>query len=317
MASIPNRSNWNFDIYNKSDFTLESLQRFYINKTLIKTQRMFAYKQLPDTIPADDLELILQTYGSATIAKVNDKLYAFRSGLGGKPNVYYRPTLSVVVNPALNYSANLIIDKDCVVMRNDPLYCGLMPIIEYNAYLLAEVDISFKFASINSRIPALIAAPDDNSKESAELFLQEIENGNKLGVIADEDFENNIKVYDYANANTSIVHLIELKQYIIGTFYQELGVQSPFNMKREAINEAEAALSQDILYPLIDTMLYEREQAINKVNKMFGTNISVELSSIWKQLRETKDLSLELQKSEIEHNYATIEDNINDKGTNS
>ena len=99
-----------------------------------------------------------------------------------------------------------------------------------------------------------------------------------------------------------IKSLIELKQYILGTFYQELGIQSQFNMKREAINEAEAALSEDILYPLIDDMLIQRQIGLEKVNKMYGTNITVELSSVWKQLREQNDLQMDLINSEIDKN---------------
>ena len=35
---------------------------------------------------------------------------------------------------------------------------------------------------------------------------------------------------------------------------------------------------------------------------MFGTNISVELSSVWKQLREQSDLQMDLLNSEIDKN---------------
>ena len=73
-------------------------------------------------------------------------------------------------------------------------------------------------------------------------------------------------------------------------------------MKREAINEAEAALSEDILYPLIDDMLVQRQIGLEKVNKMYGTNITVELSSVWKQLREQTDLQMDLINSEIDKN---------------
>src|SRR5574344_149187 len=89
---------------------------------------------------------------------------------------------------------------------------------------------------------------------------------------------------------------------MLGTFYQVLGIHSQVNMKREAINEAEAALSEDILYPLIDDMLIQRQIGLEKVNKMYGTNITVELSSVWKQLREQNDLQMDLINSEIDKN---------------
>ena len=296
------RDEWLFGTdYTK--FELDKIIRYYIRKMLIKTQQMFEYENLPDTIPKKDYLLIKQTHGSVTIAKADDgNLYAFRAGLGGKPNAYYLPTLAIVANPGLNFNKTFEIDKDCVVILNDAMYAGLMPIIEHNAYLLAQCDISFKYACVNIRIPALIDAPNDTAKAEAEAFLKKVEEGKGLGVIADETFLDKLSVYNYANSDTSITHLIELKQYIWGTFLQEIGIQSTFNMKREAINEAEAGMSEDILIPSVDEMLEQEQIGWDKVNKMFGTNVKVRLSSVWENVRKKRELAEELTESEIDKN---------------
>lgn len=302
-TKVISRADWRFsNLSHPIDFSLESLTDLYIRKTLIKTQKIFEYRNLPSTIPQDDLELYIQTNGWVCITNTDlPSLYAFTGGLGGSPTAYYRPTLCVVANPSTevnNYSRTLTIGKDCVIVRNDPLYMGLLPIIQEASYLLAEADISFKFACVNIRIPALVKAKDDNTASSAKEFFHQIEEGKSMGVIMDDDLVDGIGVYDYANAETSITHLIELKQYILGTFYQELGIQSNFNMKREAINEAEAALSESVLYPTIDDMLEERKKAFSEVNKKYGTNIEVELSSVWKQLRDTAKQKFEMNEAE-------------------
>lgn len=297
--NVRSRYNWVFESIGIG-FDKEALIHDYIEETLIRTQEMFKYDNLPETIPQKDLEIILQVQGSCTVAKVNDKLYAFRSGLGGKPNVYYLPTLSIVANPALNLSESYVIDENCVVILNDNMYHGIMPIITRNANLLAECDISFKFAAINSRIPALVGAPDDDTKESAEEFFKQIEEGKKLGVIADDSFIGRLGSYSYNNSHDVITDLIELKQYIWGTFYQQLGIQANFNMKREAINESEASLSLDLLIPLCDQMLEQRKIGIEKINRMFGTSITVEFSSVWKSLREKQRLGIKSIEAEID-----------------
>lgn len=307
MSTISNRDKW---LFGENDITLDksAIQDMYVRKFLIRTQKMFKYSNLPDTIPQKDLELLLQCGGCATIAKVNDKLYAFKGSLGGEPNAYYLPTKSIVANPYLNFNKTLEIDKDCVVMLNDSLYQGLLPQIQHASMLLAECDISFKFAAVNTRIPAIIEATNDTSKKEAELFLEQVANGEKLGVVAGEQFLERINVYDYANKGTDVQSLIELKQYIFGTFCQEIGIQSQFNMKREAINESEAALSHDILYPFVDDMLEQRQIGVEKINKMFGTDIQVELDSVWAQLREQQDMALRLQESEILANESSAND---------
>ena len=74
---------------------------YAIMQFLNKTLSMFQYDNLPETIPSEELEKLLQIHGYAIIAKVNDELYAFSGGLGGEPDVYYRPTIATVTNPAL------------------------------------------------------------------------------------------------------------------------------------------------------------------------------------------------------------------------
>ena len=287
MDKVPNRSNWSFDVSGQ-DLSLDSLATYYIKDTLIRTQKMFNYNNLPKTVPKEQLELLLQRNGYAVITKVKGELYAFYGGLGGEPDVYYLPTIATVANPALKFSKSMEIDKECVVIKNDAMFMGLMPLIESTSYLLAQADISFKYALINGRMKAIVTAPNDEVKASLDEMFKQIEKGSSLKVVVDDDLMNELKVSPYGS-NDNGIDIIELKQYIIGSFYQKLGIQSNFNMKREALNSAESALNDDILYPLIDEMLEERQKGVEKINELYGTNISVELSSVWKQLREQEE----------------------------
>lgn len=300
---VPPRQDWSCvgDKVKFDKLSKEKLFDLYVRKTLLKTQMMFEYEGLPETIPKRFLELILQTWGYVILKEVDGKWYGFYGGLGGVPDAYYQPTKATISNPYLKYSATLEIDEECVVIRNDALRMGLLPMIERYAYLQAETDISFKFMAVNARVGWLINTKNDSQKESAEVFLDNIEKGNKLGVIHSKDFDvdENLDVYNQQLTPNLIQHLIELKQYTEGTFLQEIGIQSAFNMKREAINEAEAALSTDTLFPLIDQMLLEREEGLKQFNKMSGLNVTVKLNSVWEHLRNTREMSDKIIESEI------------------
>ena len=278
------------------------LVKMAVTNMLNRSVRIFKYNGLPDTIPQKDLELILQVNGNATWARDKDnKLYVFAAGLGGEPNPYYLPTLAVVANPALRLSKTFTIDKDCVVMLNDTMYQGLMPMFSKYAHLLAEAELSLKYAIINARVPALVQADNDCTYESAVEFFKKIVEGKEYGIISSKEFFDGIKTQDYYR-QAYIKDLIESIQYIKGSWYSEIGLNAAFNMKREAINEAEASLNEDVLYPTIDTMLECRKIALDKINAMFGTNITVELDSIWKFNREHDELSIDAQKAELEQN---------------
>jgi len=293
---VKSRDEWLFSICDKKRNILENkekLKKQYFIYMLSRTNDMFTYDDLPSTIPKKDLETLLQVNGFAIIDKVKDNLYAFYGGLGGVLNEYYHPTIATISNPYLNYTANRKIGVDCVVILNDSYYQGLTPMFDKYSSLLTETDISFRYACINSRILNILIANDDNSKQSLEKLLDKYVDGDGIGVALDEDLISQINNGKGINAvefgNTNVTHikdLIELYQYLKGSWFNELGLQSNFNMKRESINESESGLNEDSLIPLIDNMLEQRQIGIKKVNELFGTDIKVRLSDVWLKVRE-------------------------------
>lgn len=253
---------------------------------LMRTGSMFKWSGLPDTIPECFLEMYLQINGFACIAKdkTTEKLYAFFGGLGGEPDPYYQPTVCIVANPALKLTEDYKIGEDCIIVKNDPFYRGLIPLFNKYASMLAENELSLNMASINTRIQQALCAGDDRSKESAEMFLKKLVEGD-IGVLAENAFLDNesIKTLPFSNtAHTGVIgDLIEYEQYIKASWYNELGLNANYNMKREALNTAESTINEDILFPLVDEMLKMRKDGAEKVNEMFGTDISVELASSW------------------------------------
>ena len=249
---------------------------------LNRTQSMFKWSGLPESIPQRMVELYLQINGNVCFYQHEGTLYVFRGGLGGKPDVYYMPTVYTVANPALNFTANLKINEECIVIPNDTMYLGLMPLFQKYATLMAENELSINIATINSRIIDLIAAPDDRTRMSAEKFLKDVVEG-KLGVISSNEFFEGLNSQPYGssgNTNT-ITNLIELEQYLKASWFNELGINSNYNMKRESLNTEESQLNHDALLPLIDDMLRQRQEGAERVNDMFGTDISVDFDSAW------------------------------------
>ena len=264
-----------------------------IQYMLIKTLSMFKYKNLPDTISHRTMELYYQLNGFAGFYDYKDNLYCLQGGLGGEPDPNYMPTIFTFSNPALGISKQLKINEECIIIPNDDMYFGLYPLMCKYATAETENELSLFIADILSRIPAMISAGDDTALESAKKFLQDIEVG-KLGAIADSEFLEGIKAQPVNQSNNrNITQLIEYEQYLRAGFYNEIGLNANYNMKRESLNSNESQLNDDMLYPMIDNMLKNRKEGLERVNKMFGTDISVELDSSWKDNYEEKELTLE------------------------
>lgn len=282
------------------DFTDKNkLVNDLVRYMLIRTQAMFEYSGLPDTIPQKFLEQYVQTSGFAGIVKVKGELYAMWGGLGGVPDVYYQPTVLTVANPALNYSASLTIHKDCEIVRNDFLYEGLLPLCSRYATLLAENFISIRMASINKRTQTFLRADNDRDKMAADKFVNDLVDG-KLSAVMTTPFFDGITAQPYGqnSGSSQITELTELHQYLESKWFNDLGLQANYNMKRESLSAAELGLNNDIMIPMIDQMLLCRQQDLERVNAMFGTDISVKLSSAWEDVQLESEYAIEEMKAE-------------------
>jgi hypothetical protein len=265
---------------------------------LDRTLKMFEYEGLPDSIPAKELEQILQTKGYAYITEVNGDLYALWGGLGGEQDAYYKPTTITISNPWLNFTKSLDIEKDGVMMDNDDMKMGLTPLYDKYNTLLVENDITMVLNSYNNRIQTLISAGDDATQESAEEYLKKVRDG-EMGIIAEQRIFEGVSVHNSAsNIAANTMALTEFHQYLRATLLNEVGLDANFNMKRERLTAGEVSQNDEGLYPLITNMLYSRRKAISLINEKYGTNITVGFGSAWKNRNLDGELS---QQMALEH----------------
>ena len=262
----------------------EQLSKFRADM-LNKSLTMFEWKNLPDTLPAVEIEKQLQTNGYSIIAKVEGNVYAFQGGFSGQ-DPYNQPTKAIVNNPSLNYNGTFTINDDCVIIKNDDMQQGLIHI--YNKYgtLLIENQITMLMTDYNYRIPFTISSKDDSTTQSAREYLQKIIDGS-LGVIGEAKLFDALKVTPTNNKGVnSFADLYGYQQFIEAQLNNTIGLATNNNMKRERLTTNEIEVNKNASYPLIDNMLRNRKQAVEKINKMFDLDIDVEFSSIWNGTNE-------------------------------
>lgn len=263
-------------VVNKTE-AVNNFVKYGIDKLL----SMFVYEGLPESIPQRNLELILLQDGDCIIAKHNDVLYALSGSYGAKCNAYYEAKSFLVTNPWIDCNKEFFFDKDCVLIRNDSNSWGMLPLLYKYAILMVENELSIRNAAINTRMQTIISASDEQTRQSAMKFLSDLKDG-KLSAIGTPAFLSSLNVYNSNTNNNYLQSHIELEQYLKASFYNEIGLNANYNMKREYIGKEENLLSDDVLLPFCDDMFTNRKNAISKVNSMFGTNIKVDFSSTWK-----------------------------------
>lgn len=258
------------------------------NYMLTKTLSMFEWQGLPDTIPQRELEKLLQVNGYAFIAEHEGSVYAFTGGTGGEQDVYGNPTTIVVSNPALGLNKTFNLKTDGVLIRNDDMQLGLLPFYEKQNTILVENDINMMVWGINSRAQNLISAPDDKSKLSAETYLNKLVKGD-IGVIGENTMFDGIRVHSTgSSANTNVKMLLEYHQYVKSTLFNEVGLSSNFNMKKERLISSELDQAEDSLFPLVYNMMQNRLDAVERMQEMFNIDVDVDFGSVW--FHKNKDL---------------------------
>jgi len=278
----------------------------YIQYYLARLQSMFKYEGLPDSIPQKWLEHYLLVNGSCVFVMDGDDLIVTTGGWGGLPNRYYIPSEYIVSNPYVKEDTRktYTIGEDCVLIRNDVYAQGIMPLLMRYCTQLVENDVTMNVADILARATLTITALTSRDKQSVEEWLRKIRKG-ELGAIGElpsmlGNQERSVNIQPFQSTASTLTDLIEYHQYLKAGLFNELGLNSNYNMKRESINSNESQLNDDMLHPLIDDMLAMRREALEQVNEMFGTNITVEFNSAWADNETENELTMEVMEAEAD-----------------
>ena len=262
----------------------------YLRSIINRTLSMFEYDGLPDTLKGSIIEDQLQENGYTVIFKYQNKLYSTVAGLSGREkSPYNEPTTAIINVPALNFNQTLTINKDCVLIKNDDLMVGLMPTILKHGTLAIENEITMLLADYNARIQTLISAGTDQTIQDAQNYINQIVDGN-LSVIGESAFYQDLKTHNPSqNAKENFQDLIAYQQYIKSDLYNELGLSSLNNMKKERLITSEVDSESDQIFPLVDNMLRNRKEGVKMVNKLFNGKINVDFGSTWKDKADNRN----------------------------
>lgn len=249
---------------------------------LIKALSIFKYDNLPDSIHENILERYLLLNGLVAFVKINDVIYSLPCSVTEK-NQYDEPIKVTVSNAYLKYSETLTVGKDCVLGTNDSIGSNLNALFDKYSYLISVNETTMALIDIIKRSQILMSASDDNTIESAHDYLDNLENG-ELGVISTNQIMDDlhVKTQTAGTQSASLTDLFQYQNYLKSELLTELGIVSNNNMKRERLNTQEVSVNQNVAYPLISNMLLNRQKFVDKLNELFGLDIKVDYSDLWK-----------------------------------
>lgn len=270
----------------------EAAVRMYVKYAFNRLMRMLKVNGLdPEKDPPEMfLKLNAFTHGHSAIVEYDGKLWSLWGNFAEKPDAYYLPTKYIIANPYLNYYKTLDIKEDMVLHKNDSMMMGFLPICNRYASMIAETDVTLMMADTNTRAQMIISAQDDRTAAAAKTWIDKLQKGD-LDVIGETPFLEGLKTNPYAGSSlaTTISQTIELRQYIRGCWWNDVGLQMNWNGKREALNSAETGMNEQYLKPILEDVLENWSEMCEGVNKKYVRNWSVELGESWKEPRSESE----------------------------
>ena len=243
----------------------------------------FVYDGLPESLPEIEVEKRV-LFGFAPIFK-HPKFglitaWATVTGV----NHFNRPT-TCTWSQANCGSGTLTIGKDCAIIYNDTSDetseyqnpRGLTELIDRFARQLADVDSSINIMTVSARKTAWAVAKSPDVAKSVKAAYGRQRAGD-FDVVMDEGLYDFFKVYPETTSARvmSTNDLIALKEHLIRDFMSQIGIKTA-ERKAERMLTDEVAADDAMLDANLADMLKARQRGVERVNKLFGTNISVRL----------------------------------------
>lgn len=209
-------------------------------------------------------------------------------------NVFYRPTRAIITNPCIIKSRDLLIDKECTIIKLTPNYKGIWDIIDFYGDMLALCAASTSTNILNTRLAYVFMAKDKTAAESFKKMFDMIESGDPAVVIdkklmnddgspAWQSFSQNI------GQNFIAPQILECMETIEDKFDQTIGIPNANTDKRERLIKAEVE-SNNIDTRILADVIYDTiKSGIEKHNKMFPDymmNIEYKYKNLGGELNE-------------------------------
>ena len=293
----------------KLSFT--KLYRYYFDFILRLLYRVILIKGVPKTINETFLKMILFTQGKICflegqlIGENQKELLALNCSPAETPDVYYIPRNVLVVNPRLSKSYSLKRDEECVVVylsetdkyNLSGINGGLYNLIEKTAVMLADNDISLNIAQKNTRLVNIIAADTQNTVDSIKATFAKMYEGDP-DIVVKSSLVDKLQGVPIVQNTTyhNLIELLEVNQYVLAHFLEQIGICVHDQMKRERLITGEVNDNLSFAFLSVDDIITSLNEGFDKVNAKYGTELSAELNPII--LEQQKDAAPEDQTEE-------------------
>ena len=267
---------------------LNNMSALYFRKYLFQ-KLLSAFKfTIPELWNRDYFQYVLFGWGFICIFDSGADGFGVipqRCGLTGY-NLFYQPRQVIITNPLLPNVNYRTINEDCVVLKINPNYSGVLDIVDYYAVKMAMLSADIESNLINSKLSYIFTVKNQSTANSVKKLYDQISQGNPA-VVVDKDLRNedgssNWDVFQQnLSGNYIVSDLLQDMRRIENEFCCKVGIPTMNTEKRERMSKAEITRNDVETESLIDGWMERLTDDISKANKMFP-NLNMKVEKRWK-----------------------------------
>ena len=273
----------------------------YYNRLIELSIAMFDWTGLPDTIDPRFLELTLFKYGQAVFFKDEVIGYlALTNAVQGGFDVYGYPVASRAYSPYNKYQKNLTLD-DSVIVYNNYLRTPSSLDVEVFAKRLYNLDRVIDVNANAQKTPVLIKCAETQRLTMKNLYKEF--DGNSPVIFGDNGLNDANFTVLSTEAPYVADRIYQLKTQIWNEALTYLGISNINVQKKERLITDEVSRNMGGVIASRYSRLNARQNACEKINRMFGLNVWCKYRDDYRELDELEDVtSDDEQEPEVKEN---------------
>lgn len=260
------------------------LQRYFVNYLLQKAISVFEW-----TLPGEWARnyFLYTLYCWGRIAIVNTDKYGVicqYCGLTGY-DIFYQPTHATIVNPLLTGELKPRIGAQCVVLKLQPNYSGILDIVNYYADLMALCAEAVGMNLVNSKLSYVFASRNKAGAETFKKMTDKVLSGDPAvfidkELLAEDGKPSWLMFNQDVNGNYIADKVLCDMRKIEQQFATDIGIPNANTDKKERLLVDEVNSNNFETQSRADMWLQELQSGCEAARDMFGIDMSVDWRNI-------------------------------------
>lgn len=197
-------------------------------------------------------------------------------------DVMYQPSIAQINNPLIPNAIDARIHRDTELIKLFPDFGGIYDLIQFYAEKMALLSEGIDVNIINSKLSYIIGVDNKSSAETFKKTIDKVTSGNACVVTGKELFsEDGTPMWTTFAQNLTQNYIasqqIEDLKKLKLMFDTDVGIPNANTEKKERLTDDEVNSNNVETQTKIELIADSLEESANRVNKMFGTNISFKL----------------------------------------